>query len=195
MPSRLRTSLSALRANLWMILGILDKLGRAMDRHVVGVRSEYGNVLRSVVSLVMVQVMNALSGQKIAPQLGFGHEAMLIDISVSIRGGIVWRIHVHVPALVGIATALPPGTIWTLKSFGSMALAISIMLSSTYTTLRVAGRGNGRDLTATTHTQARRIWFLLDLPASMIHLFGRFGPGPVALDVTMPFGNLCTTTA
>ena len=195
MPHFLRSSLSAFGANLRVFLGILDKLGRAVNRHVVGLRGEYGNVLWSVVGLVMVQVVNTLLGQKVSPQLGLGHKAMLIDIPVSIRGGIVRRIHVHVPAFMDKAPALPPGAVWPFVALASMTLTVSVVLPSADATIQAAGCSNGRDLTTTARAQARGIGFLLDRPTSAIHLFGRVGPGPVASDVATPFGNLCTTTA
>ncbi len=195
MPSCLCSSFSAFRADLRVFLSIRDKLWRAMNRHMVGLRGKDGNVLGSVVGLVMVQVMDALGRQKVSPQPGLGYKAMLIDIPVSVRGGIVWCIHVHVPALVDKAPTFPSGAVWPLETLSSMASAISVMLPSADATFRVAGCGDGRDLTATTHAQSRGVRGLLDLPAGAIHLFGRFGPGPVASDVAMPFGNLCTTTA
>jgi len=178
-----------------VIFSILDELGCAMNRHVVGVRGEYGNVLRSVVGLVMVQVVNALFGQKVSSQLGLGHKAMLIDIPVSVRSGIVRRIHVHVSAFMDKAPALPPGAVWPFKTLCSVTLAIPVVLPSANATFRVAGCGDGRDLTAAAHTQSRGIRILLDFPTGAMHLFGRVGPGPVASDVATPFGNLCTATA
>ena len=176
MPSRLSASLTSLGAKLRMRLGIFNELRRAVTRHVVGLRGEYGNILRTVVGLVMIQMMDALVRQKVSPQLGLGHKAMLINVPISVGGRMVRRIDVNIPGFVGIASALPSGAIRAFVPLSPMTTAVSVMLPNTNATFGMTGRGNGRDLAATTHAQSRGVWGLLDCPTSMIHVLGRFGP-------------------
>ena len=196
MPHRLCSSLSALGSNLRMFFGVLHEATWIVGlSHVIGLRGEYGNVLRSVVGLDVVQVMNPLTWQKVTSQLCFSHKAVLVDVSVSIRGGMVWRVNVDVSALVGIAPALPSVAVWPFVALASVPTAILGVLSLVNATISMIRLCDGRNLTAAAHTQPRGIRNLLGLPTSLIHLFGRFGPGPVALNVAVPFGNLGTTTA
>lgn len=196
MPSRLCASLATHGVYLWMRLGVFQKLLRVVGQgHVIGLRGEYGNVLRAVVGLVMVNVMYALAGQKEPAQLGLGHKAMLIDIAVAVGGWMIWSINVNVPALVCVAPALPIGTVWPLASIVTMTATKTSVFSFVDAAISMVAFGNRGNLPTTALAKAIWVRFLLHLPTGMIHLFGRFGPGPVASNVAMPFGNLCTTTA
>jgi hypothetical protein len=150
-----------------------------VEEHVLALRHDL-QILGPIVRLVAVPMVDLLVSVQVAAQRLFSHQAMLVDVAVTIRRWVVRGHRIDIAPLVLPSAALPCALFGTALSSDMVSANKPHGLSGEPTSLAIGQLGDGSRLPAAALAEAGRVRVFGDGPASRVHRFRGLSARPVA---------------